>query len=272
MNCPSCEELMGINKRRDDFEWKCKKCLKRKSIRDGSFFSRSSLTLSKLLPLIYMWLEDFQNKNVVKELNIESTTIVSWFNNCRNECNMFKEKIGGLNKMIVIDENCWLNQEHRKRKMGEERQELYFGCIEHGEGGQAIIERVDDKEMNTLFKLIEKWIEPGTLIISNDYSTFLLMERVLPQFKHVLIRTEETADVKSSKIVELEDGSVLNINTNQCNELWAQLRQKIKRICGTSAKLNDSYMMEALFRQNAKARGESVSNAFVKVLKKKYCL
>lgn len=67
----------------------------------------------------------FQNKNVVEELNIESTTVVSWFNNCRNECINLKEKIGGLNKMIVIDETCWLNQEHRKRKNGEAREELY---------------------------------------------------------------------------------------------------------------------------------------------------
>uniref|UniRef100_A0A914NRA4 ISXO2-like transposase domain-containing protein n=1 Tax=Meloidogyne incognita TaxID=6306 RepID=A0A914NRA4_MELIC len=184
MKCPGCEDFMSLNKRREEVEWKCKKCEKRKSVRDGSFFSRSSLNLSKLVPLIYMWLKDFQNKNVVEELNIESTTVVSWFNNCRNECINLKEKIGGLNKMVVIDETCWLNQEHRKRKNGgETREELYFGCIEHGEGGQAIMERVEDKEMSTLLKMIEKWIEPGTLIISKDYTNYLLMEKLIPQYK-----------------------------------------------------------------------------------------
>nr|CAD2192256.1 unnamed protein product [Meloidogyne enterolobii] len=273
MKCPGCEDFMSLNKRREEVEWKCKKCEKRKSVRDGSFFSRSSLNLSKLVPLIYMWLKDFQNKNVVEELNIESTTVVSWFNNCRNECINLKEKIGGLNKMIVIDETCWLNQEHRKRRTnGEAREELYFGCIEHGEGGQAIMERVEDKEMSTLLKMIEKWIEPGTLIISKDYTNYLLMEKLIPQYKHVIIRSEEITNAGSSKTVELEDGSILNINTNQCMDLWIQLRQKIVRISGTSAKLSDSYMMEALFRINAKARRESFCNAFIKNLNKKYCL
>ncbi|CAK5086900.1 unnamed protein product [Meloidogyne enterolobii] len=175
--------------------------------------------------------------------------------------------------MIVIDETCWLNQEHRKRRTnGEAREELYFGCIEHGEGGQAIMERVEDKEMSTLLRMIEKWIEPGTLIISKDYTSYLLMEKLIPQYKHVLIRSEENPDVGSSKVVELEDGSILNINTNQCMDLWIHLRQKIVRISGTSAKLSDSYMMEALFRINAKARRESFCNAFIKNLNKKYCL
>ena len=37
---------------------------------------------------------------------------------------------------------------------------------------------------------------------------------------------------------------------------------------GTSTKLTDSYMMEALFCQNARARGETIGNDFVKKLQK----
>ena len=49
-------------------------------------FEKSLLPISKLLALIYMWIEDFRNKNVIKELKpITSHIIVNWFNYCRKE-------------------------------------------------------------------------------------------------------------------------------------------------------------------------------------------
>ena len=67
MKRENCQNLMGLNKKKDDFEWKCKACVKRKSVRDKSF-EKSLLPISKLLALIYMWIDDFRNKNVIKEL------------------------------------------------------------------------------------------------------------------------------------------------------------------------------------------------------------
>ena len=67
----------------------------------------------------------------------------------------------------------------------------------------------------------------------------------------------------------MEDGTELNVNTNKCEGPWAHLKHKTKRIYGISTNKIDSYMMEAL-SQNARARGETISNAFVKKLKEKY--
>ena len=91
-------------------------------------------------------------------------------------------------------------------------------------------------------------------------------------FQNMLIRHKRKTGGGFSKIVKLEDGTKMNVNTNKCEGFWAHLKHKTKRIYGTSTNLTDSYMMEALFRQNARARGETISNAFVKKLKEKYCL
>uniref|UniRef100_A0A914LDT8 RNA helicase n=1 Tax=Meloidogyne incognita TaxID=6306 RepID=A0A914LDT8_MELIC len=67
------------------------------------------------------------------------------------------------------------------------------------------MERVEDKEMSTLLKMIEKWIEPGTLIISKDYTNYLLMEKLIPQYKSKMIDasclfdSEEEEDDESKK-------------------------------------------------------------------------
>ena len=115
MKCESCQNLMGLNKKKEEFEWRCSACDIRKSVRDKSF-AKSSLPIYKILALIYMWIEDFRNKNVVKELKIDKNTVVNWFNYCRNECTDFKEKIGGPQKIIEIDETCWVKQKHRRGK------------------------------------------------------------------------------------------------------------------------------------------------------------
>lgn len=104
---------MGLTKKKD-FEWRCQGCCTRKSVRDKSFFARSSLPISKLLALIYMWIEDFRNKNVVKELKISKNAVVDWFNFCRQECAGFKDKIGGPQKIVEIDETCWVKQKHKR--------------------------------------------------------------------------------------------------------------------------------------------------------------
>ena len=88
----------------------------------------------------------------------------------------------------------------------------------------------------------------------------------------MLIRHKKKTGGGFSKILKMEDGTELNIDTNKCEGLWAHLKHKTKRIYGTSTNLTDSYMMEALFRQNARAREETVASAFLKILKKNYCI
>ena len=63
---------------------------------------------------------------------------------------------------------------------------LGIGCIERGEGGQAIVELVPNRKRKTLFKLIKKWIKPKTLIISDEWPVYLQLEKHLPQYKFIL--------------------------------------------------------------------------------------
>ena len=184
MNCPNCANLMGLNKKGDDFVWYCRPCRKMKTVRDGSFFQQSSLPIKTLLPLVYTWVEDFRNKNAIKELDpITPTTVVNWFNFCRTECRQERKRIGGRGKIIEIDETCWVKQKHHRGMPKKGTQIWYFVCIERGPGGQAIAARVKDRKQQTLFKLIKKWIRPGTLIISDEWPVYLRLEFRLPQYR-----------------------------------------------------------------------------------------
>lgn len=116
--CPKFHRMF-INKRSnrtDRIEWSCSLCKSRKSIRCGSFFERSSLPLDKLLTLLYMWIEDYRNKNAIKETGIGKNAVVNWFNFCRIECRQQRYQIGGPGRIIEIDETCWIKQKHHRGK------------------------------------------------------------------------------------------------------------------------------------------------------------
>jgi hypothetical protein len=59
----------------------------------------------------------------------------------------------------------------------------YFGAIERGVGGQAIVKAVKNRKQCTLYRLIQKWIRPGTMIISDEWPAYLQMERKLPMYR-----------------------------------------------------------------------------------------
>jgi hypothetical protein len=70
--------------------------------------------------------------------------------------------------------------------------------------------------------------------------------------------------------IKLADGADFNVNTNKFEGLWAHLKHKTKRIYGTSIALTESYMHEQLFRMNARAKEQTIIEAFVKIIRKNY--
>ena len=56
------------------------------SLRDGSFFSGSHLTLGDIVELTYLWCKGTTISNTVHETGHSSRTIVDWFNFHQDVC------------------------------------------------------------------------------------------------------------------------------------------------------------------------------------------
>lgn len=108
MACERCREACSINRygeSTDGYRWYCKECGTRKTVRAGSFFSLSRLTLENLILLMYCWARDFPQKDIRHECGLAPTcsesTIVDWCNFCRDVCEddirQNPEEIGGIN-------------------------------------------------------------------------------------------------------------------------------------------------------------------------------
>ena len=113
--CDICSEgivsLVKDTSKCDGYVWRCskQKCRAKKSIRYGSWFAGSHLSLDTIILLTYFWVYSFPQDIIQRELDIKSChTTVDWCNFCREICENIllsdNKKIGGPGFTVEIDE------------------------------------------------------------------------------------------------------------------------------------------------------------------------
>ena len=105
---------------RDKHCWRCnlKNCSKKVSIRHKSWFDNSKLELQQILFITYFWVNRCDQQFVLHELEISHTTLVDWYNFCREVCITILEKcsrkIGGVGRVVEIDESKFGKRKYHK--------------------------------------------------------------------------------------------------------------------------------------------------------------
>ena len=95
----------------DGYSWWCPQCKTRKSIREGSFFSKSRLTLQKWLLMLLMWARDRPVTDAMDEAEVQSRTAVDiyqWFREvCTTKLLQTPIVLGGPGVVVQIDESLF---------------------------------------------------------------------------------------------------------------------------------------------------------------------
>ena len=111
--CPHCNKEMKLvtwNDRSDGLKWECRTQTSGKrhkteaSIRKGSWFAQSNMTLEEILKFTYWWRQDLEQSQITHELGLVRGTGVDWDSFCREVCDS-SQKIGGEGKIVQIDES-----------------------------------------------------------------------------------------------------------------------------------------------------------------------
>ena len=185
--CPLCSEEMNLVRctdRSDGFRWECRKQEGGKrhradtSIRKGSWFEQSNMTLEEILKYTYWWCRDLDQVPIKHELGLSSSTIVDWDSFCREVCEIVllesSEKIGGQGKTVEIDESKFGKRKHHRGHHVEGQ--WVFDGIET-ESRNCFMVAVEKRDEGTLLPIIEKWIEPGTTIVSDCWKAYSNLEK-----------------------------------------------------------------------------------------------
>ena len=114
MNCTTCGLPMNwvrctTTACKDGWSWRCPNCSTYKSIRTGSFLSRSKLTLQKWIHLIHLWCIDMPVTTACKEADITSKTAIDGYQWLREVCSTKliapPIKLGGPGTIIQADDH-----------------------------------------------------------------------------------------------------------------------------------------------------------------------
>ena len=90
--CGDDMKLESCDDRSDGFKWECRRRLNGKrhkvemSIRAGSWFEQSKMTLEEILKYTYWWCQGLDQAQIRHELGLATNTGVDWDSFCREVC------------------------------------------------------------------------------------------------------------------------------------------------------------------------------------------
>ena len=241
--CPVCGEnmvLVECTDRSDGYKWECRKRANNKrhkstvSIRRGSWFEQSNLTLEEIIKFTYWWSEGLTQEQIKKQLHINPNTAVDWDMFCRETCEVTiqrnSEKLGGEGKVVQIDESkVGKRKYHRGHRV---EGEWVFGGIEE-DSRRCFLVAVEDRNEATLLPIIKEWIEPGTLIVSDCWKSYHNLDK--HGYSH--------QTVNHSKEFVNEEG----YNTNKMEGHWRHMKVSLP-VFGTRKDKYSSYLAEFIWR------------------------
>ena len=264
--CVNCGGDMRKMKQGDHWFWICtrrangKKCNNLKfSVRKGTFFGKSSLTIQCILRIIW---------NFVHHLNIEQCkqfcnlgtktdhTVTEYYSDCRNVCNSWiwnpenTPKLGGYGKIIEMDESYFPGAPkfNRGRRLGttwEDDEKWTFGMTERGNLDCILIQVPSSRTRKSLIPIINKHCLQGSLFCSDGWRAY-----------HKLADHLDLEDVlhfpvnHSENYVDPNTGA----HTQSIEGLWSHVKDFLPTR-GMKPKDLGSYLGHFMWTRYAKQRG-----------------
>lgn len=153
-----------------------KGCSKKLGYYSGTFFKKAHLSAKEIFELSYFWSLDrtVTYEEIAREMQregrktISSKTLVDWMNFFRDVCCEYflrnPLKVGGPGKVVEVGKTVIARRKYGKGREVDEQ--WIFGGIER-ESGICFMVPVGQCSAETLLPIIQKFVLPGTTVVSN---------------------------------------------------------------------------------------------------------
>ena len=250
-NCLICTKPMEMVTRplsstSDGFGWRCtnQRCSKRHTyhtIRSGSFFENSKVTLSKWLYIIYLWSHQTKVTAAVKQVDIGEKTVIQMYQYLRDVCSSkllhTPIQLGGQDVVVQIDESLFKHKSKHNRGRRPQKELWVFGLADTSyKPAITYLELVDKRDAATLLPIIRKAVQPGTIIHSDQWGAYNKIQSEL-NLQHGVVN-------HSINFVDPDTG----VHTQTIESYWAKAKYKFKEMKGVSSHILPSYLDERMWR------------------------
>jgi transposase-like protein len=230
--------LIKNRARADGFFFRCFFCNKTRSIRHGSLIERSKLSLQEFIWILYFWATKTSMTQICIHLNLSEPTVIDWLNIIREICSwrllQLNEQVGGEGKIVQVDESLLYKA---KNNVGHAlyatpKWILGFYDVEARYGFSRFI---PNRKAETLLPLIKQHIKPGSVIHTDCFASYSGVSslNVTPPYVHLTVN-------HSANFVD----PITGCHTNNVESYWASVKDKFKRMRGTSYSNTPSYLDE----------------------------
>lgn len=122
-----------------------------------------------------------------------SHTVVDYMSFCREICGRHFARhpirIGGPSVVVEIDETILTKRKYHRGQLRAEQQ-WFFGGVEVG-SGRCFMRPVAKRNAVTLLPIIQKYIMPGSIIISDQWAAYNNIDKLPELYQHYTVNHSE---------------------------------------------------------------------------------
>jgi len=159
----------------DRYRFRCRKCRISKSIRNGSFFEHSRLTVAQMLFITFCWAAKIPVKSASVMSNVNEQSVCHWYRLLREKCgNTLLQcgdcPFGGPDTVVQIDEKVVA----KKRKHAGEppRDDQWMFGLYDTSMKRGHLQLISDRTEDTLIPIIQKYVKPGSTVFSDPFPAY----------------------------------------------------------------------------------------------------
>ena len=185
--CPDCNSELRFRPTlsdREDGEFWCASCRKRFSIRSDSLISSLRLSPQKFTQVLILWLKGAEHCDIAKEVGVSVRTVSRYTEKLLVASvillQQHSRKLGGPMRIVEVDE-CLLSR--RKYGRGRRKDQYWvLGGVERprhpDEQPGMFLVSIPDRTRETLESMIQRWILPQTIIITDSFKSYQHLEEL----------------------------------------------------------------------------------------------
>lgn len=213
LKCENCGNDCNIISERSKYMFSChrsvggRRCNFKRSLNKDTLFDKTKLSYIQVLAVAFCFSSGFNITQTSKRLNISKQTLVDLYKFFREVCIVAElndqeiVQIGGENKIVEIGE-CKFGSCKSNHGWGLNNHWIY-GAIEHNSENSFYV-AVKNRNKETLLRLVESYIRPGTTVISDCWRSHDCLES--EGFKKLMLNNSITFKCPESLYKENNDG------------------------------------------------------------------